>query len=197
MPYNPNIPVALETLKDSQPLLRINFSDMQNVFSNDHMLIGGNFNGGHAIIHFPVQASDPVPAADQIALYSKKYTIGTDRTELYFYKNGGTPIPGTAQNNSSSVYWTFLPNGLLMKFGEVTSAFLTATVNMKITGQPQFSSILTVMSSWKDNNASPTIAVGNYRASATINLLTIIWNGGGGNTYSYCVIGVGDPTPAP
>lgn len=200
MPYNTGIPTGPQRLKDSQRPMRENFQSIQQAFSSDHVAIGALTNEGkHAIVRFPKQSPEPTAAdANKIVMYSATYTTATGVTELYIRKNGALGIPFTAKNNGidaggTTVYWTFLPSGILLKYGKAVVTG-TKTVNLNLTGQPSYSD--TPYAEFSTLEAVTLVDV-NFRATATTTTLTLAHAGGDPHTFSWLVIGIGDPTPTP
>ena len=198
MPYNSGIPTGPQRLKDSQRPMRENFQEIQKAFSTNHVAIGSEDAGKHTVVVFPVQSPEPTAAANQIVMYSAKYTNATDLTELYVRKNGALGIPFTARNSAvdaggTRVYWTFLPSGTLLKYGEVDTVPTTGkTVDLKLVTQPSFSGTPFISLATLQGTAAPA----DFYASATDTTLTISHNHSGStHTFSFLVMGVGDPTP--
>src|SRR3990167_9216318 len=126
MPYDPNIPAATQRLKDSQGPMQNNFAGIQAAFSVNHGAIGGPSEGKHTKLLFPVGAGQVVAdASSQIVMYSK---ISTDTgvPEIFVNKTvvaaNGIPFTasGSAVTGGVTIYWTFLPSGMLFKFGKAT-----------------------------------------------------------------------------
>jgi hypothetical protein len=135
MPFLPNIPQSTDQLSVSQGNILTNFSILGAIAGNTNPSSASiNANSGFNWVYLPPQASNP-PAgatftAGNIGLYSSN-TINsiTGQNELYINKrNQGTvvQIPATASVLSvtsapalNSNGWTYLPSGILMKWGFV------------------------------------------------------------------------------
>ncbi len=130
MVYQPNIPNATDAIKNSQADVQRNFQSIGTAFDKNH----GDFNsaipGQHVVVQMPVQVATPNPpfAATDVALYNLNDAI-TTKSEMYVHKiqNATTAeIPMTASILSTSTPllassgWTYLPSGIIMKWGNVT-----------------------------------------------------------------------------
>lgn len=131
MTYNPAIPQATDIPAQSQADMLTNFSQLNTIFDVDHVpyndATAAN-RGKHDKSTYVEITPDPTTVANEIALYSKE---AATVSELFLRREGngnviqmsvGTPIAGTAGS-------TFLPGGLIMKWGQKTLSGTTAAVN--------------------------------------------------------------------
>lgn len=134
MSYNNAIPQPTDRISNSQSQLLENFSQIETVFSLNHV----NFNNGgdsgkHSYVEFKEQAIDPAVVVDQWTMYSKD--DGTNN-QIYLRSpsnytgtiGAGTVFPFTTFDGSANG-WTRLPSGLVMKWG-TGSANGSLVVNM-------------------------------------------------------------------
>jgi len=145
MPYYSNIPTANQKLKDSQPLLLANFTAL-NAFGN-----------GYA--DFPVQGSAPTFGSGDTGLYTKQDNTITNKNEMYLHRQGTSgllEVPFTASKMSDNTAinsisgWSYLPSGLLIKWGydfavngtNGNPLLLTTGVN---SGGPDFTRLFTAI----------------------------------------------------
>lgn len=124
--YNPNIPQPTDTGATMQPAVLLNFGAISALIDVDHVDFAAVGAGKHKKVTFPVQPVIPVFAAGDIGLFSTQ-SATTGVNELYLYNVAGesTPISAsilstdpTPANDSDG--WTYLPSGLLLKWGSQT-----------------------------------------------------------------------------
>lgn len=149
MPYTPNTPNANDRINDTQPLILDNFQTISTVFQVNHV----DFNtagdaGKHAVVKFVSQGTfgvnDPAAfGATEVGLYNLQYN---GVPELFVRKANAVPGPTTSFPITASSFrpapdpqrgWTFLPSGLVMKFGFIATAGNNAAVALNGLG-PNF-----------------------------------------------------------
>jgi hypothetical protein len=123
-----NIPQATDQLSQSQADLLANFQALQVLIDVNHVDFASGDQGKHKWITWPVQGAAPAFAAGEVGAYNLLSTV-TSIDELFLNKivSGGAAvqIPMTASilstNNSPGlnvVGWTYLPSGVLLKWGQ-------------------------------------------------------------------------------
>lgn len=132
MPYDPNSPAAAQLLSTSQPIIQGNFAILQNIFDINHVDYNSGTNAGkHIYVELPIAAGNPIPPivfpAAEIVVYAATNAI-TTKNELYVNKTNQATvvqIPTTASILSTSsnpgqnvTGWTYLPSGILLKWGQ-------------------------------------------------------------------------------
>lgn len=136
MAYNPNIPQPTDQLSQSQSDILNNFQALQTLIDVNHVDFASSDQGKHKWVTFPVQTPSPPIAfgAGELALYSF-LNATTTKNELYINKTNQATvvqIPTTASilstssnpgNNVSG--WTYLPSGILLKWGQATANGIT------------------------------------------------------------------------
>src|SRR5271157_407142 len=133
--YVTGVPLPNQSLGQTQPTINTNFTVLNGNFAVDHVDFtnappGAGGNGGrHNTVTLVQQAGDPTAATVAPIIYTKSltYAVGpTTRTELFMRAasgDGGTIIqmsnlfgaPTIATQGS-----TFLPGGLMLKWGTYT-----------------------------------------------------------------------------
>lgn len=130
MAYNNAIPNATDRISDSQQPLKDNFASISTVVGINHVQFddASGDQGKHKWLAMPVQAPAPTGSflAGEVGMYSF-LNLTTSKNELYINKTNQatvTQIPSTASilsitsnpaNNANG--WTYLPSGLLLKWG--------------------------------------------------------------------------------
>jgi len=129
MAYNSQIPQPTDLLSQSQPQLLGNFQAIQTLIDVDHVDFNTPNQGKHFRVSLPVQSPAPTFTTGDVGMYSFLNPV-TSQNELYINKINQvttTQICATASilsttsaptNNSSG--WTYLPSGILMKWGNAT-----------------------------------------------------------------------------
>jgi hypothetical protein len=159
MGWNQNIPQPTDSLSQSQMDILGNFRALNALFTN----------GVQPVVKFPVQTVDPTTLAGQIAIYSKVDSVTTTQ-ELFMRRvNNGAVVDMTASAQATNG-WTYLPSGLLLKWGTgTTTQNALATQAFPTSGTtPVFNNLFMVTAS-QTFAASPTqnllnnaLAVGNF-----------------------------------
>ncbi len=137
MTWTPNIPAANQTLANSQPLIRDNFTEVFTDFGKNHV---GFTNatvadrGKHNFVTLKVQAADPVIANNNEAEIFTKQIGGI--TQLFWKRFNGSAVQMTAVDpvytpGVGPVFdnkgFTFLPGGLLLQYGNLVVNNATRT----------------------------------------------------------------------
>ena len=134
MPYNQNIPQAADLISTSQDDILQNFTAIYNSFAaaTDHPDLNSADAGKHNKITYVRQAAAPVPAGNDLAVYN---VVSGANSQLWFNRAGGTAVPFTEKVftvNTSG--YTYLPSGLLLKFGRGLTAGAAATLAVNMNG---------------------------------------------------------------
>lgn len=193
-------PLSTQTLASSQPLIRQNFSVVNTAFELNHVTYndGSGNQGKHKFVQFPVQSAIPAGiAASDISLYNKLPAAPYPTTgvnELFLVKpDGTTHIPITASLQAQTG-WSYLPSGVLMKWGRTTSinasepfAYLYPTA----ASIPVFANVFTVMLTVIDNNTPYDTVVTIQTGTISATGFSIIYNGTppGATVVNYLAIG--------
>jgi hypothetical protein len=136
MPTYSIIPNAIDQISRSQSQIQTNFASIKTLIDVNHVDFSDGVNyGKHNFVTFPVQATAPTFASGEVGLYNKlpasPYPL-TGVDELFVNKivSGGSAvqIPLTASilstNNApgfTSSGWSYIPSGILMKWGTFTA----------------------------------------------------------------------------
>jgi hypothetical protein len=142
MAFNPNIPAPTDKLSQSQQDILANFQAIAPLFDQ----------GTQQYIDLPVQPSAPTFSPGDEGIYNLNYTT-TSLNELFVHKQtsaGTADIPMTASILSTvaapipgSSGWTYLPSGLLLKWGQA-SGNGSATFDTTSLPGPAFTGIIHV-----------------------------------------------------
>jgi len=142
MPYNANIPIATDRLKDSQPQLLGNFQAIGAIAGN------GNPNSallsaaaGFNFLYMPVQGAQPNFIATTTNIWTQLNNIvalgNTNQRELFIRTdtantaaNQGIPITSAGRAVKG---WTWLPSGILLQWGR-TNVLVAGANNNAATG---------------------------------------------------------------
>jgi len=149
--YNKLIPTPTDQLNISQNDLLLNFGAISDLIDVDHVDFASADAGKHAKITFPPQNPTPVFGPTDIGLYAFLYPT-TNTNELYFNSIAGLDTPFTAGILSTNAApgnnvpgWTWLPSGVLLKWGNSTATGST-TVNFPVAANiPVFTNVMSVI----------------------------------------------------
>lgn len=168
MAFLPNIPQATDKLSVSQGNILNNFTILGAIAGNANPSSDSiNASAGFNWILLPSQGAIP-PAGSAfpsgvVALYSATDTV-TSQNELYINKTNQATvvqIPATASilsvNSAPTVFsngWSYLPSGILLKWGGNITANGLLTVNFPTGANiPAFTTCLTVLLTLEDGTA--------------------------------------------
>jgi hypothetical protein len=118
MSFTANVPVSGQSLGNSRPTINANFTKLQTVYDVNHVDFNAMNAGAHTHVDLLMQATDPAPAVDLVSHYSKDLA---GNTEWYFQRESAGPVIQMSTINGTPIVaaagQTFLPGGLVMKFG--------------------------------------------------------------------------------
>lgn len=129
MTYTLGIPADGQSLGNSKPQVRGNFTTIFNAFAVNHVALNSSPQGKHFFVEMP-DVSDQATTTNEIGLYCKK--AGSPAYSNLFFrqeiggadptKNQGAIIQMTniAPVNASSGY-SFLPGGMLIQWDTITT----------------------------------------------------------------------------
>lgn len=136
MTFNPNIPTGLVKLSIDYLNIKNNFSASNTVFGVDHNTFSDTSpqKGYHKSIHIVPQAT-PAAVSGYGQLYSNTTTdINTD-TALFWETGSTSPVRNVQLTmnfvpKSNTNGFTFLPGGLILQWGTVSSAIKNTSTNV-------------------------------------------------------------------
>jgi hypothetical protein len=154
MAYNANIPQATDLLSTSQGQILGNFTQLNTAWLINHVDFNAGNAGKHKWVTFPSQAAIPPTGsgflAGEIGAYNAVNPT-TNINELYLNKQsfaGTVQVASTASIMSTSTPpqygsgWTYLPSGILMKWGVGTVPANTGTFMLTFpAGPPAFNQV--------------------------------------------------------
>jgi hypothetical protein len=124
--YNPGIPIAENTIAESQTNFLGNFSTLFNAFGINHVNLDDLTNpGNHNVIQLTEQNSGKSTESQEICIYSKKVANQTDQLFMRYPSNGkefqitNYQIYSIKPTATQEAYFSFLPGGVIVYFGKV------------------------------------------------------------------------------
>jgi hypothetical protein len=157
MPYNANIPQATDQISDSQNDILQNFQSILALVDVNHVTFDDPNQGKHFLVEMPQQAGPAfAPPAGEVALECLASAYGTNTPTLFYLQNGINPVE-MASGRLASVGWSFLPSGLLMKWGQFPVPNVGAfTFNFSVLNNPPvFGTIYEILFSIQSTNVNP------------------------------------------
>jgi len=153
-----NVPLAGQSLAVTRNPINANFATINAAFLVDHVEYNTAGQGKHNKVTFPVQAATPAFAATEDGLYNKIPAAPFPLTlipEMFAHKQnfaGAVEVPMTASILSTSnpvVFssgWTYLPSGIILKWGANQVANGAANIVFPVGGNiPAFNVCFTVI----------------------------------------------------
>lgn len=171
MSYTSNVPQANQLLSQSQPIMNANFVALNS------------FGNGYA--ELALQSSVPPFTAGNDGLYVlNNATTTKNETYIHIQTQAGTSdIPFTASIMSNTVTascvngWSYLPSGLLIKWGTFAAPSNPTSVTPTVTsGGPNFTKVFTVYVTPQDTSTNTNFVCGQKTAA----------NDTSGNFDAYC-----------
>lgn len=133
-----DVPTSGQTLGGTQNPIRQNFLTINTAFAVDHAVYGDSLQGEHNKVTLTVQAASPLPtiASNQFVVYNTvpntgsnaayPVTLATDEICILRQSTSKSiPITAAAANAAG---WTYLPSGILMKWGTTGTISNGATI---------------------------------------------------------------------
>lgn len=123
-----NMPTSGESLGSTYQKVQDNFMNYWNNFQINHVNPNDANGGKHTKVQMIEQGADPATAINEMAMYTKD-VAGNTRTFLR-QENNGDPIQlsGISPLAAANGY-TFLPGGLMIQWGQITTSAKTAVIN--------------------------------------------------------------------
>lgn len=187
MAYTSNVPTANQLISQSQPIINANFVALNS------------FGNGYA--ELSIQSSAPSFTAGNDGLYTLNNAT-TTKNEMYIHiqhQAGTTDIPFTASAMSNTVTascvngWSYLPSGLLIKWGTFAAPSNPTSVTPTVTsGGPNFTKVFTVYVTPDDTSTNTNFTCGQKTAAndTSGNFDAYCANPSGTTSIKYLVIGV-------
>lgn len=195
------VPNAGQSLAVTRDPIRNNFGTINAAFLVDHVEYNIANQGQHNKVTMPVQGGAPVFAAGSNGLYNLN-NVTTTKNELYVHKQtqaGTADIPFTASAMSNLAFaacddgWTYLPSGLLIKWGaQAANAAAVAVTPTVTSGGPNFQRVFRVMVTPFDSSGAVNFNCGQQTVAAAPsgNFTAYCSNFSGTTSIRYLVLGV-------
>lgn len=162
MGYNPNIPQSTDILSQSQGDILGNFQALDVWVVVDHVDFGSPDEGKHNKVTFVVQSPAPSFLGGEIGLYNFLSPL-TGVDELYIANQAGITTQLSASTLSTNANpgnnvsgWTYLPSGILLKWGNGNANGNTAITFPVGPTIPVFTNVMSMQISTFANSAVDT-----------------------------------------
>lgn len=140
-PFNANIPQPTDLISISQADLLANFQAINTLIGINHATFNSGNDGKHTLMTLVNLAAPAAPAGNDINIFNSTVS---GNPELSIQKTGGAAIPFT-QSLQANNGWSYLPSGILIKWGTQTTVANTETVTFPVGAAiPVFSAIYNV-----------------------------------------------------
>jgi len=196
-----NVPLSGQDLNTTRAPINQNFSLINTAFVVDHVEYQTSGQGKHNKVTFPVQGSAPTFSTGEIGLYNLAYNNGTNTVnELFVHKlenvSSTIDIPFTSSSLSSSAVsandngWSYLPSGLLIKWGGLAATTSTVTVNFQsLSGGPAYRRVFRSFITPADTSSATNFNCGIRSVGSTTSFTAYCNNPSGTTSLRYLVIG--------
>ena len=204
MPYQQNIPQPTDLLSQSQADILGNFQGIKTLIDVNHVTFDAIGAGKHFKVSLPVQSPAPTFDAGEVGMYSFLNPT-TSKNELYINKTNQitvTQIPATASvlsitsaPASGASGWTYLPSGILLRWGAFTGQTGYAVQSVTGSGFPGFTQMLNVqVTPFVVGNTDANIAVtfaGIISNTSFATYVAVRYNSGVAGTGGYTYLAIG------
>lgn len=172
--YNSLIPQPTDQPSVSQNQLLLNFGAIKDLIDVDHVDFDAVGAGFHKRVTFPVQDPEPVFAPGNIGFYSFLSPV-TNVNELYFINQEGAQIQASASILSTDVTpannaagWTYLPSGILIKWGHATITG-SVTTNFPVSATiPIFNGVMSMQLTTQGSDTDTFVQLASFGATGFI-----------------------------
>jgi len=148
--YNPNIPQPTDSPSVSQNQILLNWGAIKTLIDVDHVDFAASGAGKHNKITFPVQSPAPTFTGGDLGLYSFLSPV-TAVNELYLSTVAAKQVAMSASILSTNAApsgvagWSYLPSGILLKWG-IAAANGTSVITLPVSGTiPVFAGVSSVL----------------------------------------------------
>jgi hypothetical protein len=187
-----DVPQPGQTLGGTQNPIRQNFLTIEDAFIVDHVDYGASLQGEHLKVTFTTQPDNPLPtiASNQFVMYNTTPTIAdnaaypvtlTSNELCILRQSTGNSIPITASVGNATAGWSYLPSGILMKWGTITGSYANGTWQQFTlptgAGIPVFNNVFTInlQSVSQDTPPGAQTQTYNYLTVASNFTTTYFW----------------------
>lgn len=136
-PYNPQIPLADDTIADGQAAFLTNFSTIFSAFGINHVDLDDVTNpGNHNVVQLIEQPKGRATQSQEIVVYSKKVPNQTDQIFMRYPLDGKEfqltqyQIYSLETTATQVSYFTTLPGGIIVYFGRVNPTYDGFPINL-------------------------------------------------------------------
>lgn len=189
--YNNAIPQATDAFATSQPQILTNFASIESLIDVDHEDFASPEYGQHAKVTFPVQGSAPVFAAGSVGLYNLNSSL-TTLNELFLTNSAGATYPITGVE-AATTGWTYLPSGLLLKWGTSAGNGSTTIVFPVAATIPVFNNVFTAQVTDSFNSVADTNTYVRFSTFSTVSITVYCSSrtvtGAANTSFNWLVIG--------
>ena len=137
MPEYNDTPQATDRISATQAPIQTNFTSLSTTLNINHVgITTATDYGKHIKVDLTTIGAAPTAAATELVAYNLLFATSA-KQELYVRRNGETGVPITARGGTTAG-WTYLPSGLLVKWGSITTA-AASQVDLNAVAGPNFS----------------------------------------------------------
>jgi hypothetical protein len=187
MAYISTVPLPGQRIRDTQSPINNNFIDIPTLIQINHVGFDSPDAGKHKFITFVDNPAPLAVAGNELGLWNESY-VTSSRQELFLKRPIGADVPITGALLQANNGFSWLPSGLLKKWGTATldgaGAFpINWSFAPAFVGTP-----FILMLTYATNAIVPTSAV-RYNGAFTATGTTV--NGTIGMAFDWLVIGKG------
>lgn len=178
MAWNPNVPQSTDALSQSQVDILGNFQALDALFND----------GVQNYVILPVQSTDPTTSSTEIALYSKVGITGSQ--DLFIRQVSSGAVIDMTASNQATTGWTYLPSGLILRWGAVGVTSTTQTYTLPTGGGiPAFNNIFQIFVTPRDTSSNTNFTIGLRSITGTTAFTVYSQNPTSATAMIYFIIG--------
>jgi len=174
-----DIPFPTQTLGQTNLTVRNNFLYINAGFAVNHVTLNGPNAGKHNLVQMIRQGADPAVAATEISTYNKLGVSGVSEVFLRrgspakVYDTTGSILSTNPTIAGANSGWTYLPSGILLKWGLVGAGGLNPEITFPAAGTiPVFAAqpfCVFITPSLQATFNVQTIAVAKFKVLLSVN----------------------------
>lgn len=202
LPYTVNVPLSNQRIDDTQENIQDNFEAIKDIFEVNHITFDDPGFGFHDFISLIDNLNNPISAvtSTELLIYNGNETR-TEERQVYIRRSGRLDVPFTAQLSNTQKGdkipgWSYLPSGLLLKYGNSgmgsTGTAQRITKTLIYNQGPPFTSFGLAAAPFRCILTASQRSAGLPLAHGTLGNDSVIISGQRATSFNYLIIGPAD-----
>lgn len=142
MPYNPAIPKANDIIKDSQKDILVDYMELNDWLAVDHYTFNDPNEGKHKQLTLPVQQEELPIGNNEGLIFCDTHLLFNDPLFITYIRQNNSSFTDFTSSQPERSGWSFLPSGLLLKWGIAEALGVDAVIYPTANNIPEFNTVL-------------------------------------------------------